>query len=299
MIGFLLFILFIFVVWLFLIGPRISKRAEIKELKKYDYAHRGLHNIEKGVPENSLKAFRMAAEAGFGMELDVQLTRDRKVIVHHDADLIRSCGVHEQVDNLSLEEIKQLRLFDTDEEIPTFEETLNAVGRRVPIIIEIKSYSEPEVICPIVWEVLESYEGEYCIESFDPRIVRWFKESHPYVVRGQLMQKLQHGKEDNLTRIEAFAGRNMLSNFLTRPDFEAYDYHARNIPSMKLARGIFRMQEVSWTVKDWKTYKLLKADKCICIFEGFEPTKEAEREEQTEEIKIPAQQATAHIEYKK
>lgn len=262
---------FLFIMWLWLIAPQIKNRPDMSELRKFDYAHRGLHNKNKGIPENSLAAFRLAAERGFGIEFDLQITKDRKIVVHHDRSLKRMCGVDVNVDEITYSELQKYRLLGTEEVIPTLDQTLDAVGSRVPLIVEIKSYTEPEEISILVEERLMAYRGSYCVESFDPRVVKWFKENSPRVIRGQLMEHVQ--KNEEVGAFEAFLGRNLFSNFATRPNFEAYDYHSRNRPSMWLAKKIFAMPEVSWTIRDWRAYRQLKKEGCIIIFEGFEPTK--------------------------
>lgn len=283
-------VVLIFIIWLWLIAPRHGMKKQLESLAKHDYAHRGLHNNEKGQPENSLMTFRMAAEAGFGIELDLQLTKDKKVVVHHDADLKRSCGHDVRVADKNLSELSEYRLFGTDEQIPTFEDTLKAVGKRVPLIVEIKTYQKASEICPLVWDILKDYDGEYCVESFEPSIVQWFKVNVPQVVRGQLMDRLEKGT-NGLSAPLAFLGRNMLSNFYTRPDFEAYNFLYRKNPSLRLARRVLHMQEVSWTLKSWEQYEAAKAEGCICIFEGFEPFAKTEKvsfEPAAEQSRVPA-----------
>lgn len=277
---------FILFVWLWLIAPQMKKRPDLTEFRRYDYAHRGLHNNEKGIPENSLMAFRLAAEKGFGIELDLQLTCDKKVVVHHDHSLKRLCEKDIKISDLTYEELKTYRLLQTNEQIPTLEQTLQAVGRRVPLIVELKSYNDVNEICTLAYDILKGYQGLYCIESFDPRIVRWFRINAPHIVRGQLMEEVR--KNSQIGALEAFLGRNLCSNFLTRPNFEAYDYHKRNRPSMWLAKRVFAMPEVSWTVRDWKAYKALKKDGCIIIFEGFEPHKEHQVQHAKQTISISA-----------
>lgn len=267
--GITLALLALFILWLYAIAPQMNKRPSMKPFAKYDYAHRGLHNAEKGIPENSLKAFRLAAESGFGVELDVQLTADHQVVVIHDDNLQRVCGVDLNVRDLTYDQLQTYPLSGTEETIPTLQQALDAIGRRTPVIVELKHYNPVKTLCPLVWEILEKYTGLYCIESFQPLIVKWFKDNQPQVVRGQLMERLE--KNDQLNKFEAFVGRNLLTNFLTRPNFEAYDYHNRSRASMWLAKNLLNMAEVSWTVKDPETYKKLKNKNCIVIFEGFEP----------------------------
>lgn len=257
--------------WLYLIAPQLSHRPDFTEFRKVDYAHRGLHNIQQGVPENSLRAFSLAALCGFGMELDVQLTKDGQVVVHHDADIRRSCGANVVIADVTYEELKQYRLFGTGEHIPLFSEVLAAVDGKTPLIVELKSYNEIQTLCALTMDLLKGYKGLYCVESFDPDIVALFREYYPEVVRGQLMEHLRAGK-NGLSGFAAFWGRNLLTNIKTRPHFEAYDFTARNNLSLKAARAVFDMQEVSWTLRTEQDYRIAKAAGNLCIFEHILPT---------------------------
>lgn len=259
-------------IWLWAIAP--GKGADFSEFKKYDYAHRGLHHVENGVPENSEKAFSLAALCGFGMEFDLQLTKDNFVVVHHDHSIKRTCGADRLISDLTLKELRQYRLFGTEERIPLFSDVLKLVDGRTPLIIELKGYNDTETLCTLAMKELEGYQGLYCVESFDPRIVRWFRENRPEIVRGQLMERLQKGKE--LTAAQAFFGRNLMTNYLTRPHFEAYDFHARRVLSLQAARKLFGMQEVSWTLRSEEEYEKAKALGNLCIFEKFVPAGERE-----------------------
>lgn len=107
-------------------------------LKKYRYAHRGYHD-KPVVPENSLPAFRRAIERGFGTELDVHLLKDGTLAVFHDSDLKRCANVEGEIEDLTLDELKQLRLEGTDEQIPTFDEVLALFEHETPLIIELKT----------------------------------------------------------------------------------------------------------------------------------------------------------------
>lgn len=294
---FLLFLL----VWLWSIAP--GRGADFSEFKKYDYAHRGLHNGENGVPENSLKAFSLAALCGFGMELDLQLTKDHAVVVHHDASILRTCGADKTIADLTLKELRGYRLSGSDQQVPLFSEVLRVVDGRTPLIVELKGYNDPDTLCRLAMKELEGYRGLYCVESFDPQIVRWFRKNRPEIVRGQLMERLQKGSE-GLTASQAFFGRNLMTNFMTRPHFEAYDFHARDVLSLKAARRIFAMQEVSWTLRTEEEYKKAKALGNLCIFERFIPVKGEEARRTTFEevltayrqaLKTPAAAPTAAV----
>ncbi len=259
--------------WLFAIAPSAERKPELQELWKYDYAHRGLHSQKEGVPENSLSAFRFAAQCGFGIELDLRLTMDLQVAVHHDESLLRTCGADRRISELSFQELQDFRLFQTQEKIPSLSQVLSLIDGRVPLILELKSCENFEKLCKLCLAQLEGYRGLYCIESFDPRIVRWFKLHAPQVVRGQLMTRLKKG-EGGLSGIEAFCGRNLLTNFLTRPHFEAYEFRWRDNLSLKTAKRVFNMQEASWTLKSEKDFQRAKAQGNLCIFEALSPQKE-------------------------
>ncbi len=253
--------------WLWAIAPQLP-RADFSSFAAYDYAHRGLHDKERGVPENSLKAFDLAVRGGFGMEFDLQLTKDGQVVVHHDLTIQRTCGVDRNINEMTYEELSGYRLFGTEERIPLFAEVLKLVNGRTPLIIELKSYDRQEELCQKTVDLLKGYSGLYCVESFDPRIVRWFREHRPQVVRGQLMCRRP---QENMSALADFVGRNLMTNFYTRPHFEAYDFHTRRNLSLRSARRVFGMQEVSWTLRSLEDYRVAKGEGCLCIFENFLP----------------------------
>lgn len=274
--------------WLWSIAP--GKGADFTEFRKYDYAHRGLHHKENGVPENSLKAFSLAALCGFGMELDLQLTKDNYVVVHHDHTIQRTCGVDRLISDLTLEELRGYRLMGTEEKVPLFSEVLKTVNGRTPLIVELKGYNDVNTLCTLAMEELKEYKGLYCVESFDPRIVRWFRDNHPEIVRGQLMERLKK-QPGSVSAAQAFFGRNMMTNFLTRPHFEAYDFHAREVLSLKAARSVFGMQEVSWTLRTEEEYKKAKSMGNLCIFENILPAKAADSKRKSFEDVLAAHKA--------
>ena len=126
--------------WLWAIAPHLP-RADFSAFAKYDYAHRGLHDKEKGVPENSLLAFDMACRGGFGMELDLQLTQDGRIVIHHDRNIRRTCGVDRNIDEMTYEELSGYRLLGSQERVPLFSDVLKVVDGRTPLIVEFKSYT--------------------------------------------------------------------------------------------------------------------------------------------------------------
>ena len=278
--------------WLWLIAPQLGPRPGFQDFKAFDYAHRGLHDLEKGVPENSLPAFRLAELGGFGMEFDLQLTKDKQVVVHHDPSLKRSCGSDRVIAAMTYEELRGYRLFGTQEPVPLFREVLAQLKGSTPLIIELKGYNDPAELCTLVMKELAGYRGLYCVESFDPRIVRWFRKNRPDVVRGQLMGRFQKG-DDGLSRIQAFCGHNLLTNLYTRPHFEAYHLHTRDIPAMWAVKTLFGMQEVSWTIRSQEEYNRAKALGSLVIFEHILPAGAQRRPQKSFSELLQAARVTA------
>lgn len=261
-------------VYLFLVFPG-RNRGRMNPFLGRNYAHRGLHNIKAGIPENSLAAFSAAVEVGYGMELDVHLTKDRQLAVFHDDTLQRMCGVEGNVKERTLAELHNLTLAGTNEPIPAFEEVLRLVDGKVPLIVEIKGTSMNAEVCRRVYDVLKEYHGAYVIESFNPVYVRWWRKCAPEVPRGQLSANLlKEGAKDFRDRLQRWAIKHLLTNFLTRPDFIAYDYRDEKGLSFRLCRGLFKTAAVFWTVKDEAAYERVKHRCGAVIFEGFLPPKE-------------------------
>ena len=176
----------LFLVYLFLIAPNIlSRKMAFRPLTDYDYAHRGLHG--NGIPENSLSAFALAAEKGYGVELDVHLTLDGELAVHHDASLLCTCGVDRKISGMTMGEIRRYSLGDSGERIPTLREALNCIHGRVPMIVELKTAGKRNAeLAQKVYGQLTESGGDWVAESFDPRLMHWFRRHAPQVIRGQL-----------------------------------------------------------------------------------------------------------------
>jgi glycerophosphoryl diester phosphodiesterase len=145
------------------------------------------------VPENSRAAFAAAADAGYGIELDVRLTLDGMPVVLHDAQLARATGVGGRVADLPYEHLARRRLLGTDEPVPTLPQVLGLVAGRVPIMVEVKSLRMGAGrIEPVVASVLDAYDGPVCVASFNPRTLAWFHR-HQRVVPRVLTAGPMHG----------------------------------------------------------------------------------------------------------
>ena len=212
------------------------------------FAHRGLHNGRGSAPENSLAAFRRAVDAGWGIELDIQLSQDRQVVVFHDASLNRMCGVCGRVRDYTWEELRSFRLGESEERIPLLSEVLALVDGKVPLIVELKGTGgfDPR-LAELAAGQLDHYPGEYAVESFHPRYVYWFRRHRPLVRRGQLCTDffLTHARGQ---RWQFFLLETQLTNFLTRPDFIAFDIRFRHHLGFRFWRHF--CTPVGWTLRD-------------------------------------------------
>ncbi len=256
--------------YLFASAPGIHKKTKWQHLTGWDYAHRGLYDNEHGIPENSMAAFRRAVDKGYGIELDVHLTADNQLVVFHDDTLTRMCGMNKKISSFLYSDLMQLRLLGTEEGIPLFKDVLELIDGKVPLIIELKvDGSNQNLLCPLVWQLLSRYKGDYCIESFHPFVLQWFKRHEPQVVRGQLC--CNFFKENPHCDIVLFLMSNLMTNFFTHPDFIAYKYLDLDNPAVIYNRKLFHIMTVVWTIPGKPTYDRFKNKVDVMIFEGFEP----------------------------
>ena len=256
--------------YLFASAPGIHKKTKWQHLTGWDYAHRGLYDNEHGIPENSMAAFRRAVDKGYGIELDVHLTADNQLVVFHDDTLTRMCGMNKKISSFLYSDLMQLRLLGTEEGIPLFKDVLELIDGKVPLIIELKvDGSNQNLLCPLVWQLLSRYKGDYCIESFHPFVLQWFKRHEPQVVRGQL--SCNFFKENPHCDIVLFLMSNLMTNFFTHPDYIAYKYLDLDNPAVIYNRKLFHIMTVVWTIPGKPTYDRFKNKVDVMIFEGFEP----------------------------
>ena len=221
-------------------------KKDLDFLKGIYIAHRGLHNNEAGIPENSLLAFKEALKLNMPVEFDLHLLKDGNIAVFHDDNLNRMTGCDKDIKNCTYNEIKDLKLLDTDERIPLFEDVLKLAGGKVLLDIEFKSDFPAGNLESKACEYLDNYNGDFVVKSFDPFSVRWFKKNRPDFVRGQLACNFAENK--TLSSLKKFICRNMLVNIITNPDFIAYEL--QSMPNKKVAK--YRKKKypiLIWTVR--------------------------------------------------
>lgn len=266
----LIVILFSFLlIYALIIRGRVGEKG-LEDLRYWVYAHRGLHD-KPFVPENSMLAFQKALEKGYGIELDVHLLKDGGLAVIHDSSLKRTAGVDVNIEDLTLDQLKNYHLEGTTETIPTFREVLNLYNGQAPIIIELKATNgNAAKLSEAVCNALNTYHGPYCIESFDPRCLLWLKRNRPDVIRGQLSMNFMKNPSGQGKFID-FILTFLLGNLLTRPDFIAYKFEDRRNFSNLLCLYLWRMQGASWTITEQKNFEICAGESLLPIFEQFEP----------------------------
>lgn len=269
----LVLITILLMLYLFLIAPRMWKKPDRTPLLNVLYAHRGLFDNKTDAPENSLPAFQKAVKAGYGIELDVQLSKDGIPVVFHDASLKRMCGVEGNVWDYPLSELKQLKLADSNAEVPTLAEVLDVVDGKVPLIIEYKLDVPQTKVCRLVNDLLRSYTGAYCIESFHPLALIWYRRHRPDVVRGQLC--MEFWNEDKYRGNPFFFVLSYLvTNAAARPDFIAYKHSDASNLSFRLTKRMGALA-VAWTIKSQTQLEEAKKHFDLFIFDSFIPKKES------------------------
>jgi len=264
-------VLFILLVlYLLAIMPKLSRNPSAGRFDGWLYAHRGLHNNDTDAPENSLKAFALAVEHGYGIELDVQLTKDLIPVVVHDNHLKRSCGADVKVMELTLKELRNYKLFQSEEVIPTFKEVLELIDGRVPLIIELKIPWSAGQLCERVSALLKNYKGLYCVESFNPFGLIWYKKHEPTVIRGQLSTDFIKEKAEG-DKLQYFLLKHLLLNFIAKPDFIAYHHVYKTGLSFSICRLLYRVKTVAWTIQSQEDLENCRRYYELFIFDSFIP----------------------------
>jgi len=253
----------LYLILIFFTSPSTKKHKDLEKVKNKFIAHRGLHDDER--PENSLSAFKAAVKRGFPIEIDIHLTKDGKVVVFHDETLKRMCGVDKCIADLTLREIKKHKLADSQETIPTLFECLEAVGGKVPLLIEFKmERGNTKELCKAADKILSGYKGDYLIQSFYPQVVRWYKKHRKDVCRGQLSCKFRK------KGFSKWLSGKLLLNFMGRPHFISYKHS--NSGSLMFKFSVWQGAcPIGWTYRSNEELEISKKHFEAWIFENFDP----------------------------
>lgn len=269
----ILFLIILILVGLYLLLIFPSRNKRINEFVGVRYAHRGLHDDK--IPENSMAAFERAVEKGFGIELDVRLSKDGELVVFHDDNLERMIGCRGSTTDFTAKELSEMKLNGTDQGVPLLSDVLQLVDGQVPLLIEIKELATEKEVAPVAAMMLRSYRGPYIVESFNPLSLGRFAKVNSKVPRGILSQG--YLKHSDYRAPLYFMLQFLLLNRLCRPSFVAFHKnHAKKNLSFILAR-LMGAATFAWTVKSEEEEKKAFRDGFdTVIFEGYVPGEKAE-----------------------
>lgn len=227
-------------------------------------AHRGLH--DKVSPENTLSAFEKAIFNGYAIETDLHMTTDGVVVVFHDENMKRLTGFDADIREVEYCQIKDLTILDSGEKIPTFEEFLNFINGRQPLLIEIKDHKNVGVMEQKVADILKNYKGEFALQSFNPYIVKWFADNTPQHIRGQLSSAF---KDNDLVWWKKFLLKNLF--FIKSNKSQFVSYAVEDIERKQILRLKKRMPIIAWTVRSEKQAREKQRYYNNIIFEDYIP----------------------------
>ena len=236
-------------------------------LLKRRIAHRGLHNAQRGIPENSLLAFELAVEHKYAIELDVHLSRDGRVVVMHDNRLERMTGAKGKVTRKTYAELKKLKLSGTDQGVPLLEEVLRLVDGRVPVVVELKNFKFWNMkLEKATVEIMQSYSGKYAMKSFNPLTVRYLQKHHPEIVRGQLVPDFKKLKIGGPCR---WLLEKILMSFVKRTELDFISCGIGYLQNEQIQRWRKEKPVLGWTIRS--EADLARAQKWCdnVIFEGI------------------------------
>lgn len=236
-------------------------------------AHRGLHDLSRGIVENTPSAIRAAVEHGFSIEIDVQRTADGEAIVHHDKTLGRLTEGREALASLTADRLKQVAFKQTADRMVTLGELCDLIAGRSVLVVEIKSLFDGDVtLVKRVAKVLAAYQGPAVAMSFDPEQVAALRHVAPNIVRGIVAQRRYD--DDYWAQASAAQRRRMttLRHALeTQPHFVAYSVNDLPAPAPWIARHLFGCPLLTWTVRTPEQRSRAERYADQMIFEGFVP----------------------------
>lgn len=216
---------------------------DLSFLKNNLIAHRGLHDNK--YPENSIGAFIQAIKKNYIIELDIHLLKDNTIVVFHDDNLKRMTGINKKIKDYTYNELKDIKLLDTKYNIPTFDEVLKLIDGKVPLIVEFKYDRKTGDLEREAVKLLDNYKGLFCIKSFNPMTVRWFKKNRNNYIRGLLVDNKWGSKKEIISS-------SMILRFICKPDFLSCKYSI--IDKRKVKKLSKKIPVLGWTIKSKTNY---------------------------------------------
>jgi glycerophosphoryl diester phosphodiesterase len=245
--------------------------AELYWLRR-PIAHRGLHDAARGVVENSASAVAAAMGKGYAVEVDLQCAAGHMPVVFHDATLDRLTGESGPVRARDVAALRAIPLRGSDDRILSLPDLLSLVGGYVPLVLEVKSaWTRDGAFEANIAKQLESYSGPVAVMSFDPHSVAAFRRAAPSLPRGLIASRFDRDHWSELTALQRFTMRHLLTAAFARPHFVAYDIAALPALAPLIARALFGLPLLTWTVRNAADRERALRYADAMIFEGIEP----------------------------
>jgi glycerophosphoryl diester phosphodiesterase len=247
------------------------------QLRAFDWlvarpiAHRGLHDQSKGIIENTAGAFEAAIKGDYAIECDVQLTADGEAIVFHDDDLDRLTEAKGQVKALTTPALQRVKLKATPDRMQTLAEMLEQVDGRATLVIELKSlWDGNDTLAKRALQVLEDYDGPYCLMSFDPDVVASLCALSPLTVRGIVADRTTDPYYNALPLAKRYSMRTFAHLAETQPHFVSYNW--RELPF----EPVTEIRSAGHPVITWTLRSREEASQALrycdqVTFEGYTP----------------------------
>lgn len=245
-----------------------------KQIFARPIAHRGLHDKDKGIIENSRAAFEAAITRGFGIECDLQMTEDGEAVVFHDPELKRLTGNEGRVDATTAEALCAMPLLGSaNGDTPIrFSELLAGVNGQVPLVVEIKQQDYPDQTRNLAIKALtgaHDYKGPLAFKSFDPVALHTLHGSGYKGPLGIITYDYAKGA-DHLSGLQKFLLRNVLHRKISRFNFISCEQSALTRGMIRFNR-LFGMKVMSWTVRSAREAEMARRHADQIVFEGFDP----------------------------
>lgn len=237
-------------------------------LQKVKIAHRGYHTPDQSILENTKEAFIASIKHGYAIELDTNILKDGTVVIFHDPNLKRMANINQKLRKMTIEEIKEVKLFDNQSTIMTFQEMLDLVDGKTELVIELKPFGGYKRHCEAVYNQLKDYKGKYVIQSFDPRVLYWFKKNAPEVLRGQITETFL--EEPIIPGFLKYFMSSMKLNFLTKPHF--INYKIQDLPNKFIEKSRRKGRIIlGYVARNQVDFDFMVNHYDNCVFEYFNP----------------------------
>ncbi|MCD4827274.1 MAG: hypothetical protein K8Q99_05810 [Acholeplasmataceae bacterium] len=238
-------------------------------LKEDLIAHRGLHQKDFSVPENTITAFKLAIEKKISIELDINILKDGNVVVFHDHDLKRCFDIDQSLDQITYDELRKIT-YKSGDHIPLLTEVLKLIDGKVNLLIELKPQGDVTKLCKAFVDIIDQYKGSFAVFSFHPNVVYYLKKHRPHIIRGQISEYF----EDNvfMSKIMKYFMKRLSFNRFTKPDFISYGIH--NMPNKYLDKYKKRgLTIISYAARSQADFDFVKTHYDNVVFEYFIPKK--------------------------